>query len=89
MIIDVIAKMELLNMLLNAVKTKFPKQSSRIETLYAADKDFRTLCADYFSCIQQLQKLETDNNASQPSTEEYKEIKRELEKDLYAFIYTS
>ena len=89
MIIDVIAKMELLNMLLNAVKTKFPKQSSRIETLYAADKDFRTLCSDYFSCVQYLQKLASNVSEGQSTIKEYEDIKRELEKDLYAFIYTS
>ena len=80
--------MELLNMLLNTVKTKFPKQSGRIESLYVANKDFRTLCSDYFSCIQHLQKLESDNSASQSSIEEYKEIKRELEKDLYGYIFS-
>jgi len=79
--------MELLNMLLNTVKRKFPKQSSRIESLYESDKDFRTLCSDYFSCIQHLQKLESDNNLIQSSIDEYKEIKSEFEKDLHAFIF--
>ena len=81
--------MELLNMLLNTVKRKFPKQSSRIESLYAVDKDFRTLCADYLSCVQHLQKLESDTNANLFLIEEYKEIKKELEKDLQAFIFNT
>jgi hypothetical protein len=87
MIIHVIAKMELLNMLLSTIKRKFPKQSDRIEVLYEVNKDFRTLCSDYFSCVQYLQKLESDVNESQSSLKEYKDIKKELEKELNAFIF--
>jgi hypothetical protein len=79
--------MELLNMLLSTVKTKFPDESDRIDTLYVVDKDFRTLCSDYLSCIQHLQKLESDYSANQPSIEEYKEIKSDLEKELQVFIF--
>ena len=83
----VIPKMELLNMLLNTVKKKFPKQSERIEALYETNKDFRALCSDYLSCIQYLQRLESEVNEKQISIKEYEDIKKELENELYAFIY--
>ena len=74
-------------MLLSTVKKKFPEQSGRIEALYQADKDFRTLCSDYLSCIQFLQKLEASDSQNQSSIKEYKEIKKELEKELHIFIF--
>jgi hypothetical protein len=79
--------MELMKMLLSTVKKKFPEQSDRIEALYEADKDFRTLCSDYLSCIQFIQKLETNDNHNQSSIKEYRDIKKELEKELYIFIF--
>jgi hypothetical protein len=79
--------MELLNMLLSTVKKKFPEQSGRIEALYEADKDFRTLCSDYLSCIQFLQKLEASDSENHFAIKEYRDIKKELEKELYIFIF--
>jgi DNA repair ATPase RecN len=87
MINPVIPTMELLNMLLNTVKKKFPKQSDRIETLYETNKDFRALCSDYLSCIQYLQKLESDVNEKQNSIKEYDDIKKDLESELKTFIF--
>ncbi len=79
--------MELLNMLLSTVIKKFPKQSNRIVSLYEVDKDFRTLCSDYLSCIQFLQKLEASDSQNQFAIKEYMDIKKELEKELYVFIF--
>ena len=78
--------MKLLNEHLKAVKEKFPDEAARIEDLYASDEDFRTLCEDYFSCIQQLQKFKKEFSEKQYSFDEYKNIQTELEKELYNFI---
>ena len=80
--------MESLNTQLSVVKKKFPQHSERIEELYEVDEDFRTLCADYFLCVQHLQKFKTEFNEKQHSIEEYKDIKDELEKELHDFIFT-
>ena len=78
--------MKLLNEYLKAVKEKFPEEGKRIEELYASDEDFRTLCEDYFSCIQYLQKFKKEFREKQYSFDEYQNIQAELEKELYNFI---
>lgn len=78
--------MKLLNEHLKAVKEKFPEEGARIEALYASDEDFRTLCEDYFSCIQHLQKFKKEFSEKQYSFDEYQSIRADLEKELYNFI---
>jgi len=78
--------MRVLNEYLNAVKEKFPEEAARIEQLYGADEDFRTLCEDYFSCLKHLQKFKKEFSEKQYSFEEYQHIQSELEKELYNFI---
>jgi DNA repair ATPase RecN len=79
--------MKTLNMQLSAIKKKFPEQGDRIETLYHSDEDFRTLCADYFVCIQNLQKFQAEFSEKQSSIEEYQSILKDLEKELQEFIF--
>jgi hypothetical protein len=73
--------------LLGAVKKKFPRQASRIEELYEADKDFRALCTDYFSCVQALSKYKKLSVEGQQSVKDYEDAMTELEKELYDFIF--
>ncbi len=80
--------MESLNQQLKIVKQKFPNQADRIEELYESDEDFRTLCFDYFTCMQYLQNFKKESSEKQESLEEYKGIRQELEKELHEFIFT-
>ena len=74
------------------IKEKFPDEAARIEDLYASDEDFRTLCEDYFSCIQQLQKFKKEFSEKQYSFDEYKNIHPEIREavsiDKFSFIAT-
>ena len=79
--------MESLDAQLRAVKQKFPEQGDRIEQLYEDDEDFRALCADYVLCMRQLVEIEKEFSEKEHSMKEYKNIRRELEKELHDFIY--
>ena len=78
--------MESLDAQLRAVKQKFPEQGDRIEQLYESDEDFRALCADYVLCIRQLVEIEKEFSEKEHSMKEYKNIRKELEKELHEFI---
>ena len=80
--------MESLDAQLRAVKQKFPEQGDRIEQLYESDEDFRALCADYVLCIRQLVEIEKEFSEKEHSMKEYKNIRKELERELHDFIYS-
>jgi hypothetical protein len=74
------------NALLQTVKEKFPKQAERIEMLYRANEDFRSLCFDYDLCLKYLQKFKTESDEKKLSIKEYSEVQTELEDELSQFI---
>ena len=80
--------MESLDAQLRAVKQKFPEQGDRIEQLYESDEDFRALCADYVLCMRQLVEIEKEFSEKEHAMKEYKNIRKELEKELHEFIYS-
>ena len=80
--------MESLNAQLRAVKQKFPEQCDRIEQLYESDDDFRALCADYVLCMRQLVEIEKEFSEKEHAMKEYKNIRKELERELHDFIYS-
>jgi len=80
--------MESLDAQLRAVKQKFPEQGDRIEQLYESDDDFRALCADYVLCMRQLVEIEKEFSEKEHSMKEYKNIRKELERELHDFIYS-
>lgn len=80
-------KMESLNAQLRAVKQKFPEQNERIEELFEQNNDFRTLCMDYFLCLQYMQKFKEEFSEKHLTLEEYKSIRSELEKELSDSIF--
>ena len=80
--------MESLDAQLRAVKQKFPEQGDRIEQLYESDEDFRALCADYVLCMRQLVEIEKEFSEKEHSMKEYKNIRKELERELHDFIYS-
>jgi hypothetical protein len=75
------------NNLLELIKTKFPRQSVRIEQLYKEDKDFRDLCSDYFSSLQALKKYRKISMEGKQSIDDYQTVLNDLEKELYDYIF--
>jgi DNA-binding protein Fis len=75
------------NNLLELIKTKFPRQSVRIEQLFKTDKDFRDLCTDYFSSLQALKKYRKISLEGEQSIEDYQIVLNDLEKELYDYIF--
>jgi hypothetical protein len=69
------------------IKEKFPRQGHRINQLYEENPDFRALCADYFACMQELQKYKKQIMEEGRSIDEYAGIANELERELYDFIF--
>ena len=78
--------MEKLNTILQSIKDKFPAQTDRIEQLYENNRDFQSLCADYYSSIKELKKIREKTREGHQSFEDYKDLISELEKELNDFI---
>jgi hypothetical protein len=71
------------------IKKKFPEQGERIENLFSANEDFRTLCSDYVLCLEYLQKFKKESEEKRLSVKEYKDVRTELENELSQFISNS
>ena len=78
--------MESLNKQLGVIKSKFPKQSGRIDELYDNNEDFRALCSDYLLCVQNLQQFQREFGEKKRSIKVFKETREELEKELSHFL---
>jgi hypothetical protein len=68
------------------IKNRFPDHKSVIEDLYRTDSDFKSLCADLFLCSKMIQDFEIEITEKQHAITEYREIIRELEKELSMVI---
>ena len=79
--------MESVNAQLRLMKIKFPEQVDRIEALFESDEDFRSLCLDYYMCLQYLEKFNQEFNEKHKTIAEYKTIRTELEKELHETIF--
>ena len=55
--------------------------------LYEEDADFRSLCLDYFSSLQDLLKYKKLSEVEEQSVKEYQSVLTELEKELYDFLF--
>ncbi|MFI5153066.1 MAG: hypothetical protein ACHQET_07000 [Chitinophagales bacterium] len=75
------------NILLEALKMKFPGQRERIEQLYLSEMDFQSLCMDYFSCMQRLANFQKIIEKEKQYISDYEEVCRNLEKELYESLY--
>ena len=73
--------------ILEIIIKKFPRQDSKINRLYEEDADFRSLCIDYFSSLQNLLKYKKLTQVEKQSVQEYKDVLEELEKELYDFLF--
>ena len=74
--------MEARNFQLETVKERWPKYKDHIADLYYKDAKFRTICEDYYLCIQYLEKFKKEFSERLETIEEYKKIQQELEKEL-------
>ena len=75
------------NSMMHMIEQKFPRQSQRIYQLYEENADFRSLCNDYFTCMQILRKFKRSLVEEGKSVEEYEKVQTELEKELYDFLF--
>ncbi len=72
---------------LQEIKKRFPNQVERVEELYHANEDFRTLCHDYLICLRNLKKYKKKSGETQLTLNEYTNISNELENELSHFIF--
>ena len=78
--------MEPLNFQLEAVKERFPEFKSDILALYYHDNEFRTICEDYYLCLQYLNKFQKEFSERREYIEEYERTLVDLEKELHERI---
>jgi hypothetical protein len=71
---------------LGLVKTRFPSHNSIIDLLYRKDSDFKSLCADLFLCSKMIQDFEEEIAEKQKALDEYRDIVKDLEKELMMVI---
>ena len=71
------------------IKNRFPDHKSVIEDLYKTDSDFKSLCADLFLCSKMIDDFEVEITEKQHAIIEYREIIKELEKELLMVIQSS
>jgi hypothetical protein len=67
---------------LGLVKTRFPSHHFLIDELYRKDSDFKSLCADLFLCSKMIQDFEVEIAEKQHALCEYRDIVKDLEKEL-------
>ena len=75
------------NDVLDIIKKRFPRQEHRINQLYEESIDFRALCADYLSSLRNLLKFRELAESEEKSVEDFENVLRELEKELYDFLF--
>lgn len=61
----------------------FPEQKDKIQDLYEKSDEFQTLCLDYFLCFRSLNQWEESRKKDDKFIEEYAELKRALETQLF------
>ena len=71
---------------LGLVKTRFPSHNYIIDLLYRNDSDFKSLCADLFLCSNMMQDFEEEIVEKQKALAEYRDIVKDLEKELMMVI---
>jgi hypothetical protein len=68
------------------INSRFPDHKSVIEDLYKTDSDFKSLCADLFLCAKMIADFEVEITEKQHAVIEYREIIKDLEKELSMVI---
>ena len=74
---------------LAVVVKRFPESCQQITKLYLSSDFFRSLCHDYWDCLQVIKNLEASNRMMQKRYDkEYRILLKELEKELRAGLKT-
>ena len=74
--------MEAKNFQLELITDRFPKDRDKIVALYYSDEYFRTICEDYYTCLNFLNKFKKEFSDRKGSVEEYEKIRVDLEQEL-------
>jgi hypothetical protein len=74
---------------ISLIKNRFPHYKSVIEDLYRTDSDFKSLCADLFLCSKMIADFEVEITEKQHAVIEYREIIKDLEKELSMVIQSA
>jgi quinolinate synthase len=70
-----------------ALLSRFPEYSERIQKRIEQDEDFKCLCSDYEKCMEMLKSLTVEPEKVKSSLEEYLEIKIELEQEVLKYLF--
>ena len=73
---------------LEYILTRFPDQRAKIINLYNTDDDFKTLCEDYFTSVQAIEKCRTSATKGREVENEYLHVNLELEKEILNLFRT-
>ena len=65
---------------------KFPGFGEQILVLYNRSNEFKTLCDDYFLCLQSLEKWQLNLKKDETFINEYSDLKKTLESEVIDFI---
>jgi hypothetical protein len=72
--------------ILRIIRDKFPGQDTRVGNLYDHNEEFQLLCVDYVASLEALKDFQENVHQQGRSIEEYKELIRQLEKDLREYL---
>ena len=67
---------------LEYILNKFPDQRPKIIDLYNNDEDFRTLCEDYLTTVETLEKCRLNGIKDKKFENEFLQVYVELEKEI-------
>lgn len=72
--------------ILKIIRDKFPGQDTRVGNLYDQNEEFQLLCVDYVASLEALKDFQENVHQQGRSIDEYKELIRQLEKDLREYL---
>lgn len=72
--------------ILRIIREKFPGQDTRVGNLYDQNEEFQLLCVDYVASLEALKDFQENVHQQGRSIEEYKDLIRQLEKDLREYL---
>lgn len=72
--------------ILRIIRERFPGQDTRLGSLYDQNEEFQLLCLDYVASLEALKSFQENVNQQGRSIEEYKELIRQLEKELHEYL---
>ena len=71
---------------LNAILLRFPEYTKLIEHQVKDNEDFESLCSDYELCINLLNSVRQETEATHSKLEEYLDQKKILEAEILKYL---